>query len=230
MEDPTALLAKPCSTLREAPDVLACFGMLLGGLAPLPGMVVLDFGAGSCWTTHFLTQLGCRVVAMDISEAMLDLGRLRFSRQPLFGDRPAPTFKVFDGRHMDLPDSSVDRILCFDALHHVPNPSDVVCEMGRVLRPGGVAGFSEPGPHHSRDAQSQHEMRRYGVPELDLVLEDIWRAAAAAGFAELSVGIFTPTPQWVPFDRFNSFLGPLDGSSSKRAPARPLPGYLGRAA
>ncbi|MGH9919065.1 MAG: hypothetical protein ACRD6W_09390, partial [Nitrososphaerales archaeon] len=99
-----------------------------------------------------------------------------------------------------------------------------------VLRPGGVAGFSEPGPHHSRDPQSQHEMRRYGVPELDLVLEEIWRAAAAAGFAELSVGIFTPTPQWVPFDRFNSFLGLREGSSSKSAPARPLPRYLGRAA
>ena len=47
MEDPSALLAKPCSSLREAPDLLACFGLLLSGLAPLPGMRILDFGAGS---------------------------------------------------------------------------------------------------------------------------------------------------------------------------------------
>jgi len=171
MEDPSALLAKPCSSLREAPDLLACFGLLLSGLAPLPGMTVLDFGAGSCWTSHFLTQMGCRVIAMDVSEAMLDLGRRRYAEQPVFGQQPAPEFRVFDGHRMDLPDESVDRILCFDALHHVGNMSEVLAEMGRVLRPGGVAGFSEPGPNHSLDPQSQHEMRRYGVPERDLV----WR-------------------------------------------------------
>jgi SAM-dependent methyltransferase len=206
MEDPTALLAKPCSSMREAPDVLSCFGMLLGALAPLPGMTVLDFGAGSCWTSHFMTQLGCRVVAMDVSAAMLELGRRRFAHQPVFGDRPEPSFSLFDGRTMDLADQSVDRIMCFDALHHVPNLEEVIAEMGRVLRPGGVAGFSEPGPHHSRDAQSQHEMRRYGVPEFDLVLEDVWRWASQARFADLSVAIFTPAPQWVAFDQFTAFL------------------------
>jgi len=207
MEDPTALLAKPCSSLREAPDLLACFGMLLGGLAPLPGMDVLDFGAGSCWTTHFLTQLGCRVVAVDVSSAMLELGERRFAQQPVFGERPKPSFLPFDGRHIALDDATVDRVLCFDALHHVPNPADVIAEMGRVLRPGGVAGFSEPGPYHSRDAQSQHEMRRYGVPEFDLVLEDVWGWAAGSGFDRLSVAIFTPAPEWVPFDAFAAFLG-----------------------
>lgn len=206
MEDPTALLAKPCSSMREAPDVLSCFGMLLGALAPLPGMSVLDFGAGSCWTSHFMTQLGCRVVAMDVSAAMLDLGRRRYEQQPVFGARPAPVFSLFDGRTMDLADESVDRIMCFDALHHVPNVAEVIAEMGRVLRPGGVAGFSEPGPNHSRDAQSQHEMRRYGVPEFDLVLEDVWRHASRSGFEELSVAIFNPAPQWVGLEQFTAFL------------------------
>ena len=141
-------------------------------------MTVLDFGAGSCWTSHFLTQMGCRVVAMDISEAMIDLGRRRYKEHPVFGSQPAPEFNVFDGHRMDLDDGSVDRVLCFDALHHVANMREVLSEMGRVLRPGGLAGFSEPGPSHSKDAQSQHEMRRYGVPERDLVLEDVWGWAA----------------------------------------------------
>jgi len=223
MEDPTALLAKPCSSMREAPDVLSCFGMLLGALAPLPGMTVLDFGAGSCWTSHFMTQLGCRVVAVDVSAAMLELGRRRYAQQPVFGTRPEPVFSLFDGRRMDLADDSVDRIMCFDALHHVPNVAEVVAEMGRVLRPGGVAGFSEPGPHHSRDAQSQHEMRRYGVPEFDLVLEEVWGHATAAGFAELSVAIFDPAPQWVGIEQFTAFLaggGPAGGRPGAAAPGR----------
>src|SRR5580700_9953491 len=138
MEDPSALLAKPVSSMREAPDLLSCFGMLLSGLAPLPGMTVLDFGAGSCWTSHFLTQLGCRVIAMDISEAMLELGRRRYAEQPVYGSQPTPEFLVFDGHRMQLEDESVDRVLCFDALHHVANMPVVLAEMARVLRPGGV--------------------------------------------------------------------------------------------
>lgn len=206
MGDPSALLAKPVSTLREASEILACFGMLLGGLAPLPEMTVLDFGAGSCWTTHFLAQLGCHVIAMDISTAMLDLGRKRFDDHPLFGHRPAPTFSVFDGQRMELADESVDRILCFDALHHVADPASVVTEMGRVLRPGGVAGFSEPGPRHSVHPKSQHEMRRYGVPECDVVLDEIWRTASGAGFVDLSVAVFSPSPHWMAFETFERFL------------------------
>jgi 2-polyprenyl-3-methyl-5-hydroxy-6-metoxy-1,4-benzoquinol methylase len=217
MEDPSALLAKPVSSLREAPDLLACFGLLLSGLAPLPGMRILDFGAGSCWTSHFLTQLGCRVVAMDISESMLDLGRRRYEQQPVFGDQPDPEFVVFDGHRMDLADESVDRVLCFDALHHVANMKTVLAEMARVLRPGGVAGFSEPGPHHSRDPQSQHEMRRYGVPERDLVLEDVWGWAAESGFSELSVAVFAPSPQWVSLESFNAFVSPKSEGIAQRA-------------
>jgi SAM-dependent methyltransferase len=213
MEDPSALLAKPCGSLREAPDLLSCFGLLLSGLAPLPGMTVLDFGAGSCWTSHFLTQMGCRVVAMDISEAMIDLGRRRYKEHPVFGTQPAPEFNVFDGRRMDLDDASVDRILCFDALHHVANMRDVLSEMGRVLRSGGLAGFSEPGPNHSKDPQSQHEMRRYGVPERDLVLEDVWTWSRQAGFDELSVAVFAPSPQWVSLEVFEDFLAPSGNAS-----------------
>jgi SAM-dependent methyltransferase len=214
MQDPSALLAKPCGSLREAPDLLSCFGLLLSGLAPLPGMTVLDFGAGSCWTSHFLTQMGCRVVAMDISEAMIDLGRRRYKEHPVFGTQPAPEFNVFDGHRMELDDSSVDRILCFDALHHVANMRDVLFEMARVLRPGGLAGFSEPGPNHSKDAQSQHEMRRYGVPERDLVLEDVWAWARDAGFEDLSVAVFAPSPQWVSLEVFDAFLAPSDNASA----------------
>lgn len=192
-------------------------------------MTVLDFGAGSCWTSHFLTQMGCRVVAMDISEAMIDLGRRRYKEHPVFGSQPAPEFNVFDGHRMDLDDGSVDRVLCFDALHHVANMREVLSEMGRVLRPGGLAGYSEPGPSHSKDAQSQHEMRRYGVPERDLVLEDVWGWAREAGFKDLSVAVFAPSPQWVSLQVFDEFLA---AASNAHAPlhsraASPVAACLG---
>jgi hypothetical protein len=102
-----------------------------------------------------------------------------------------PTFLPFDGRRIDLPDESVDRIVSFDAFHHVPNGAEVLAEFGRVLTRGGIAGFSEPGPQHSRSPQSQYEMRNHRVLENDIVLERIFAEARPAGFTDLTVAVLS---------------------------------------
>jgi len=195
-------LAKPFADPRDTPDLLGSFAQLVSGLRLVPGMAVLDFGAGACWTTRCLTQLGCAAIALDVSPTALDLGQQLYARLPPIGECPAPRFLVFDGRHIDLPDASIDRIFCFDAFHHVPNPAEVMLELGRVLRPGGIAGFSEPGRHHSRGARSQYEMKNYTAIENDVVMEDIWRWGHAAGFAELELAVFDTESYRVPLREF----------------------------
>ena len=195
-------LAKPFADPRDAPDLLGSFAHLASGLRLVPGMTVLDFGAGACWTTRCLTQLGCAAIALDVSPTALELGQQLFARLPPIGDCPPPRFLVFDGRRIDLPDASVDRIFCFDAFHHVPNPGDVMLELGRVLRPGGIAGFSEPGRHHSKGARSQYEMKNYTAIENDVVMEDVWRWARDAGFADLELAVFSNDSYRVPLQEF----------------------------
>jgi SAM-dependent methyltransferase len=199
-------LAKPLDDPHDAPDLLGSFAHLLGGLRLAPGMDVLDFGAGTCWTTRFLTQLGCAVTAVDVSATALQLGRDLFARLPPIGNRPEPRFLVFDGHHIDLPDACVDRIFCFDAFHHVPNPADVMRELARVLRPGGIAGFSEPGPNHSKAATSQYEMKNFTALESDVVMTDIWRWAHAAGFSNLELAIFSNESYRVPLQAFEDLV------------------------
>jgi SAM-dependent methyltransferase len=206
-------LAKPLDDPHDAPDLLGSFAHLLGGLRVTPGMDVLDFGAGTCWTTRFLTQLGCAVIAVDVSATALQLGKDLFARLPPIGHRPEPRFLVFDGHHIDLPDGSVDRIFCFDAFHHVPNPAEVMRELARVLRPGGIAGFSEPGPNHSKAATSQYEMKNFVALENDVVMADIWRWAHAAGFSNLELAIFSNESYRVPLQAFEDLVAggaPLD--------------------
>jgi SAM-dependent methyltransferase len=195
-------LAKPFADPRDTPDLLGSFAQLLGGLHLVPGMTVLDFGAGACWTTRCLTQLGCAAIALDVSPTALELGRQLYARLPPIGDVPPPRFLVFDGRRIDLPDASVDRIFCFDAFHHVPNPAQVMPELGRVLRPGGIAGFSEPGRHHSKGARSQYEMKNYTAVENDVVMEDVWRWARAAGFSEVELAVFDTQSHRVSLEEF----------------------------
>ncbi|MBM7815119.1 methyltransferase domain-containing protein [Saccharothrix algeriensis] len=221
VEDPELLLTKPAKDPTDAPDLLVTFGQVLRGLRPQPGMTVLDFGAGTCWTSRFLTQLGCRVIALDVSPTALELGRRLFEVQPVLGDQPEPDFLVFDGHRIDLPDASVDRVLSFDAFHHVPNPDEVIREMARVLRPGGIAAFSEPGDRHSVQAQSQFEMRNYGIIENDVLIDEVWAWAREAGFAELRLCLFDSAPRWVDVETFHDVVaGQEAGQDVFSAPTR----------
>lgn len=201
-------LAKPFADLAEMPEVLISFVHVLQGLEARRGMTVLDFGAGTCWSSRFLTQLGYRVIAADVSPTALELGREGFRRQPVVGDTFEPRFLHFDGFRLDLPDESIDRIMCLSAFHHVPNPERVIGEFARVLKKGGIAGFQEPGPNHSKSLPAQLEMRHYTVVENDIHVEEIWRWASAAGFADMRLAVWDVNPTLVSLEEFGNFLRP----------------------
>jgi SAM-dependent methyltransferase len=186
--------------------LLVNFAQVVRGLKLLPDMTIVDFGAGSCWTSRFLSQLGLRVIAVDVSSTALKIGEELYKRTPLVGDQPQARFLHFDGHTLDLPDESVDRISCWDAFHHVPNPGKVLMEMARVLKPGGIAGFSEPGPDHSKSPQSQYEMRTNRLIENDIEMNKIWQDAQAAGFTDLRLALFKPEPALLPLDQFDAYL------------------------
>jgi SAM-dependent methyltransferase len=189
---PKAILHKPFASLVEASNSMAKLAPLLEGLQLGKTMTVLDFGAGVCWLSRFLALLGCRPICLDVSRTALELGERLFQEWPSL-DQPLepPQFLPFDGRRIDLPDGSVDRIVCFEALHHVPNVNGVLAEMHRVLAPGGIAGFAEPGEQHSKSPASQGEMRNYDVLELDIVIGDIRRAAGKLGFSDMRFRLFS---------------------------------------
>jgi SAM-dependent methyltransferase len=199
-------LAKPFSQIEETPTLLMAVAVLLQALRLTPGMTVLEFGAGSGWLSRFLTQMGCRVVLLDVSPTALRIARALYDRQPVVGDRPAPEFLVFDGRRIDLPDASVDRIVCFDAFHHAANPRAVIREFGRVLVDGGMAGFAEPGPRHAEAPRSQFESHTYGVVERDVDVHDLWRAAQACGFGDLRMCVFHGPPHHLSLPEYEDLL------------------------
>jgi SAM-dependent methyltransferase len=199
------LNTREASTPDESARLLMNLGTLLQGLELFPGAAVLDFGAGTGWLSRLLTQLGCRVTLLDVSSAALHIARELYARIPAIGDQPAPRF-VFDGVRIQLPDTSVERIVSFDAFHHVPNPEAVLHEFARVLTPGGIAAFAEPGPRHPETPQSQHEMRTYGVVENDIDIHAIWRAARACGFRDLRMIVFHGPPFHVSLEEFEQLL------------------------
>ena len=172
---------KPLSSSEDASELLLEVGFLLRGLRLGPGMRVLDLGAGTGWLSRFLNELGCQVTACDPSATALDIGRRTNARFP-FVDQGKLDYEVFNGRLIDHPAETFDRIVCFEAFHHMPNWEEVLGEIYRVLKTGGVVGFAEPGFLHSRSPMSQYEMANYVVLENDIRLDRIVPVAERLGF------------------------------------------------
>ena len=183
---PNRIMAKPFANISEAPMLLYKLAFLLDGLNLGLGMVVLDFGSGACWLSKILNQLRCSTISLDVSATALSMGEILFKDFPIIGDciNP-PQFLLFDGIKVDLEDESVDRIVCFDAFHHIHDQEAILREFFRVLKSGGIIGFSEPGINHSSSTEAQKEMHEFGVLENDIDVKIIEKLALEIGFTRM---------------------------------------------
>jgi hypothetical protein len=118
---------------------------------------------------------------VDISLDMLRTGRSRLL--------PSGAARVVAGDLERLPftDAAFDKAVCLNALHHVPSMKQALAEVSRVLRPHGVAVFSEPGKGHAEKPLSTAAMRDYGVREQDVLIADFMEWCHAAGFADVRI-------------------------------------------
>jgi SAM-dependent methyltransferase len=175
-------LGKPLSTVRDTSAVFSQLGLTLEALDLGLGHTVLDFGAGTCWLSALLNRLGARTISVDVSPTALAAGEEVLRSDPRGRPELEPRFLAYDGHAIPLPDASVDRAVCFDALHHVPNQDEILRELFRVLKPGGRLVLAEPGEGHADTGPSRFDAEHFGVLENDLHLDDLLRRARDAGF------------------------------------------------
>jgi SAM-dependent methyltransferase len=178
---------KPFHNIEESSAILLRLGIILQNLHVGQSHTILDFGAGSCWLSLMLNKLGISTISVDVSSAALAIGAQLFEKDPFTNRDVEARFLSFDGFRIDLPDRSVDRIICFDSFHHLPNTTTVLSELARVLVNGGLAAFAEPGEEHSQSPQAKHEAEQFGVLENDVNLREVWREAGAAGFGTMKI-------------------------------------------
>ena len=198
---------KPFSNAGDAIHITRHLSLLLQAAEIFLGADVLDFGCATGWLTLALADLGASAVGVDISPSAVALAeqlKARHSGRPGGSAR----FLAYHGQRLPLPDESVDRVICFDAFHHVSDQAHVLREFARVLRPGGRVAMLEPGPEHSRTAQSQMEMSRYKVIENDIVMADIAVAAVAAGLSAPRMLVQFQAPLTVPLELFERWSDP----------------------
>lgn len=108
---------------------------------PLDGARVLELGCGKADKTRTLAQSG-RV--RDI--VALEVDAIQHAHNLKVADLPNVHFCHGGAEAIPAADASVDIVLMFKSLHHVPLAlmDQALGEIARVLRPGGLAWISEP--------------------------------------------------------------------------------------
>ena len=101
------------------------------------GMDVLDIGCGGGYMMEPLAMAGGRVWGIDPARGALIAARRR-ARERGYRVQTARAC----GERLPFPAACFDLVVCTDVLVHVASPRKVVCEVARVLRPGGLFFFS----------------------------------------------------------------------------------------
>jgi demethylmenaquinone methyltransferase/2-methoxy-6-polyprenyl-1,4-benzoquinol methylase len=115
-------------------------------LALAPGARALDLATGTADVAMAIarTHPDCRVVGIDPSLGMLEIGRRKLADQNL-ADRI--TLQAGDAQALDLDDDSFDGVCIAFGIRNVPDRARALAEMARVTRPGGrvaILELSEP--------------------------------------------------------------------------------------
>jgi len=108
---------------------------------PFDGAQVLELGCGKAEKTRLLAETG-RVGSI----LALEVDTIQHERNLLITDLPNVQFRHAGAEAIPAEDNSIDIVLMFKSLHHVPMESmdQALREIARVLKPGGLAWISEP--------------------------------------------------------------------------------------
>ena len=118
-------------------------------LALEPGMRVLDLGCGRGRHLHALywDETPVDVVGLDLSLEDVKIAWDGFFELPPpdpHSDKRSAVVTAGDAARLPFPDNSFDRIICSEVLEHVPDPDQVLAEIARILKPGGLFAASVP--------------------------------------------------------------------------------------
>lgn len=94
---------------------------------------VLDAGCGAGHTALAFAPNVAEVVAIDLSDAMLQQCRHLASKRNIQN----VDFRVGDVEKLDFADDSFDLVVSRYSAHHWPRPQQALAEFARVLRPNG---------------------------------------------------------------------------------------------
>ncbi|MGA2086793.1 MAG: metalloregulator ArsR/SmtB family transcription factor [Terracidiphilus sp.] len=152
----------------------------------MPPLVIADLGAGEGAFALLLAQSAKKVIAVDTSAKMIEVGREQARRHGVKNIE----FRLGDMEQVPIRGARVDLVFFSQSLHHALHPGRAVSEANRILRPGGRVVILDLVKHRFEEARELYadEWLGFSEPELEAMLEK-------AGFTEVQTSVVHKEPE-----------------------------------
>jgi ubiquinone/menaquinone biosynthesis C-methylase UbiE len=161
----------------------------------MPPMTIADLGAGEGAFALLLAARARKVIAVDSSARMIDVGREQAARHSISNI----DFRLGDMEELPIGAGEVDLVFFSQSLHHALHPARALEEAWRILSPGGRIAVLDLARHRFEEARELYadEWLGFSEAELEAMLEK-------AGFTEVSASIVDKEPET---PQFQTLLG-----------------------
>ncbi|MDD3354507.1 class I SAM-dependent methyltransferase [Zoogloea sp.] len=135
------------------------------------GKEVLDIASGEGYGSAILAEQAQHVIGVDISTEAVEHARKTYLA-------PNLDYRVGDCAAIPLPDHSVDVVVSFETIEHHTFHTEMISEIRRVLRPGGVLLISSPDKYHYTDKPgvvNEHHVKELYEDEFKALIDGNFR-------------------------------------------------------
>jgi ubiquinone/menaquinone biosynthesis C-methylase UbiE len=154
-------------------------------LTMIPPIDVADLGAGEGTLPQILAKNARKVIAIDISERMVEVGS-KLAKDQGFTNLE---YRIGDLEEPPISDSSIDLAIFSQALHHANSPQKAIAAARRILRDGGRLVILDLLAHGFEQARELYADLWLGFSEVEL-----FRLLDQAGFRENDVQVVAREP------------------------------------
>ncbi len=130
----------------------------------MPPMTIGDLGAGEGTLSQLLAQRAERVIAVDSSEKMVEVGA-RLARENGLANLE---YRLGDLEAPPIEEGTLDLAIFSQSLHHALHPQAAVTAARRLLKPGGRIAILDLKRHHFEEARELYADTWMGFSEAEL--------------------------------------------------------------
>jgi ubiquinone/menaquinone biosynthesis C-methylase UbiE len=152
----------------------------------MPPMTIADLGAGEGAFALLLAQRAKKVIAVDTSAKMIEVGR----DQALRHNVDNVEFRLGDMEEIPIADREVDLVFFSQSLHHALHPERAIEEAARILVTGGRIVLLDLVKHRFEEARELYadEWLGFSEAELESMLQK-------AGFTDVQTSVVHKEPE-----------------------------------